>query len=78
MDSKHQITSAQELGEQIRALRKKVGVSQIELAASSDTGVRFIQDLEKGKPTCELQKTLHVAHMLGIKLEITLPCITGE
>jgi hypothetical protein len=35
------------------------------------TGLRFIVDLEKGKPTCQVGKTLHVLQMLGFVLETT-------
>ena len=32
---------------------------------------RFIGELEKGKPTIELEKALHVAWMLGLNLSST-------
>ncbi len=48
-------------------------MTQTELSGASDTGLRFIVDLEKGKPTCELEKALLVAAMLGIRLEAKLP-----
>ncbi len=35
-----------------------------------DTGIRFIIDLEKGKPTCQLNKTLHVLHALGMSVDV--------
>jgi len=40
---------------------------------TSGTGLRFIIDLEKGKPTCHLGKTLTVLRTLGIRLELTPP-----
>jgi HTH-type transcriptional regulator/antitoxin HipB len=46
------------LGALIRAERKRLGVTQKQLAMTSGTGLRFIVDLEKGKRTAEIGKTL--------------------
>ena len=54
----------------VRSYRKHKGASQIQLAAIANTGVRFIGDLENGKPTIQLNKALRVAYILGMKLEI--------
>ena len=37
------------------------------------TGLRFIIDLEKGKPTCQIGKILQVFQALGLELRITNP-----
>ena len=37
------------------------------------TGLRFISDLEKGKPTCQIGKVLQVVQALGLELRITSP-----
>ena len=62
------ITSAKDFGSLIRQERTRQNLTQSEVAAACGTGVRFIVDLEKGKPSCELDKALMVAAMLGIKL----------
>jgi y4mF family transcriptional regulator len=67
------ITNAIDLGNLIRATRKKAKLTQAELAAASGIGERFIRELEKGKPSCQLEKALLVTQMLGIKLEAQLP-----
>lgn len=67
------ITTSRQFGNQVKRLRKAHKLTQRALAASCGTGVRFIQDLEKGKATCELQKSLVVATMLGIRLEAHTP-----
>ncbi len=64
------IQDSKTLGEIIRKYRKAQGLTQEKVANYSNVGVRFIVDLEKGKPTCELDKALHVAKMLGIKIEV--------
>lgn len=67
------ITNATEIGRLVRQIRSLQGLTQPQLAAASGTGVRFIVDLEKGKPTCELEKTLTVLNMLGIALNASTP-----
>ncbi len=66
------LKSAKDFGKLIHDTRKLSNVTQKELAAASGTGIRFIGELEKGKPTCELDKALLVASMLGIKLQADL------
>ena len=61
------------IGRLIRSTRKALGVTQWDLAMTSGTGLRFIIDIEKGKPTCHLGKVLTVLHTLGIKIELTPP-----
>jgi hypothetical protein len=45
---------------------------------TSGTGLRFIIDMEKGKPTCQLGKVLTVLHTLGIKTEFIAPVGNGK
>ncbi len=61
------------VGEAVRAARKALNVTQKDLALTSGTGLRFITDLEKGKPTCQLGKVLTVLNTLGITMTIALP-----
>ena len=69
--------TAKEIGEIVRNARKGLGVTQKILALTSGTGLRFIIELEHGKPTCELQKTLTVLQTLGIRLELHAPSDKG-
>jgi transcriptional regulator with XRE-family HTH domain len=46
---------------------------QDELAGAAGVGLRFIVDLEAGKPTAQIGKTLQVLAALGCSLDITLP-----
>lgn len=48
-------------------------LTQVDLAAASGVGERFVRELEKGKASCQLEKSLLVARMLGIKFEPILP-----
>jgi y4mF family transcriptional regulator len=64
------IEDARTLGEAIRQQRRRLKVTQKDLAMASGSGLRFIVDLEKGKPTCQLGKALEIVRVLGMKLEI--------
>lgn len=61
------------LGLIVRRERKAQNLRQAELAAVSGVGVRFIVDLEAGKPTLQLDKVLRVVAMLGCQITITPP-----
>jgi hypothetical protein len=37
---------------------------------ASGTGLRFIIELEKGKPTCQLGKALGILQALGLRLKV--------
>ncbi|PCJ50895.1 MAG: transcriptional regulator [Gammaproteobacteria bacterium] len=63
----------QDIGATIRKTRKAMGITQKDLALTSGTGLRFIIDLEKGKPTCQFAKALTVLQTLGIKVQLTIP-----
>ncbi|MDD4102312.1 MAG: type II toxin-antitoxin system Y4mF family antitoxin [Kiritimatiellae bacterium] len=62
----------EQLGTAIRTRRKQLQITQKELAMTCGTGLRFIVDLEKGKPTCQIGKALQVMKALGIVIETTL------
>ena len=69
----------QEIGQIIRESRKRLGVTQKDLALTSGTGLRFIIDLEKGKETCQIGKVLTVLQTLGIQIALTPPTVSeGE
>ena len=65
--------TSQQIGALVKTARKRLDVTQRDLAMTCSTGLRFIIELEKGKPTCQLGKVLTVLQTLGIKIDITLP-----
>lgn len=65
--------TADEIGKLVKTTRERIGLTQTELAVTSGTGLRFIVDLERGKPTCQLEKVLTVLHTLGIRITLTPP-----
>ncbi len=62
------ITNAEQLGAIIRDTRKEQGMTQDDLAGLTGTGRSFISDLENGKETAQLGKTLLVLGALGVGL----------
>ncbi len=58
--------TTKDIGEIILNRRKSLGMKQADLAMVSGTGVRFISDLENGKESCVIGKTLKVLESLGI------------
>jgi y4mF family transcriptional regulator len=67
------VSSTKDLGLAVKTVRQAQGLTQTDLAGASGTGVRFIVDLEKGKPTCEIEKAMRVMTMLGIQVQLTSP-----
>ena len=64
------IDTPETLGQYIRVRRKQQGATQTEFASLCGVGVRFISDLENGKPTIELGKTLQVLKCLGLEVAV--------
>lgn len=66
------ITSPKALGQQVRSKRKQDQLTQIELAELTGVGVRFLSELENGKPTVQLDKVLLVLASLGLEMSISV------
>ena len=72
------VITAKDFGKIIHHTRKKAKLTQAQLAAASGVGERFVRELEKGKPTCQLEKALFLAQMLGIKFDVQQPPLIDE
>jgi HTH-type transcriptional regulator/antitoxin HipB len=73
------IQSTQQLGQALRSARKQLGLTQSELALAAGVGVRFIVDLEAGKPTVRLETVMRVIEALGGQIMLDgLPSVTGD
>ncbi len=64
------IDTPRTLGEVVRNKRKEDNLTQVELAELTGVGLRFLSELENGKPTIQLNKVLLVLSGLGLKIEI--------
>jgi y4mF family transcriptional regulator len=61
------------IGNIVRKERKRAGLRQDELAGAAGVGIRFIVELEAGKPTLQIGKLLRVLDTLGIKVTLSWP-----
>src|SRR6516165_1901428 len=61
---------AHAFGSLVRSRRKAMRMRQDQLALATSVGRRFVIDLEAGKPSCQLGRSLLVAKALGLDLAI--------
>ncbi|MFF7709959.1 type II toxin-antitoxin system Y4mF family antitoxin [Pseudomonas sp. NPDC007930] len=62
------LTEPTELGRALQGARQNLGLTQASLALAAGVGVRFVVDLEAGKPTVRLSHVLKVMNALGGEL----------
>ncbi|WMJ75123.1 helix-turn-helix transcriptional regulator [Cytophagaceae bacterium ABcell3] len=56
------------ISELVRNKRKTLGLTQVELADKAGVGLRFVRELEGGKPTLQMNKVNHVLMLFGYEL----------
>ena len=64
------IQKPQDLGRLVRETRKRLKLTQPQIALAANVGVRFIVELEAGKPTLRLENVLRVLQALGGALSV--------
>ena len=62
--------NSEKLGLLIKNRRKSLKITQAEVALATGVGLRFISDLENGKPSCQIGKALLVMESIGLNLII--------
>lgn len=62
------ITDSKSLGIALKTRRKELHYTQLYLAEFTGLSVTFISDVERGKPTAELEKTIRLANTLGLDI----------
>lgn len=55
----------------VKELRKKNKLTQEDLAIKSGLGLRFVRDLEQGKPTLRLDKVNQLLELFGYEMQPT-------
>jgi transcriptional regulator with XRE-family HTH domain len=68
-----EITSAQQLGMLIRAARKDQRARIDDVAGAVGVGPVFVREVERGKETVQLGRTLKLLAELGIVLKLDVP-----
>ncbi|MDZ7828958.1 MAG: helix-turn-helix transcriptional regulator [Halofilum sp. (in: g-proteobacteria)] len=69
-DREKRVRAVADLGATIRAARKRAGLEQKDAAGLAGVGLRFLSDLERGKPTVRMDKVLQVLDVLGLELTV--------
>ena len=49
----------------VKDMRRQLGLTQVDLAAKSGVGLRFLRELEQGKETLRLDKVNQVLMLFG-------------
>lgn len=62
------ITDAASLGNAIRSRRKELNYTQVYISEITGLSVSFLSDLENGKTTAEIGKTIEVINLLGLDI----------
>jgi transcriptional regulator with XRE-family HTH domain len=75
---KHAIRSSKDLGLVVRAVRKSTHLRQDDLAGAAHVSRQFAIDVEKGKPTVQLNRVLLLLNELGIGLNVEIPDAASE
>ena len=70
MGAKLEITDTRNLGTLIRQHRKSMGLTQRDAAGLCGVGERFLSELERGKASASLGKTLQVLKRLGLSIRV--------
>jgi HTH-type transcriptional regulator/antitoxin HipB len=65
-----QIQNSLDLGRLVRETRKRLKLTQPQVALAANVGVRFIVELEAGKSTLRLENILRVLQALGGVLSV--------
>src|SRR5262249_22500056 len=63
------LNNTRDLGLYVRDRRRRLGVTQADLAASAQVSRRWLSDLEAGKPTAEVGLVFKVLHALDVTLD---------
>lgn len=62
--------TASEFGAALRLRRRELSISQEELASFIGVNRRVVGELERGKPTVQLEIALNAAQMVGLDLQL--------
>ncbi len=64
------IENPADLGKIVKDKRTRDRLTQMDTAALCEVGNRFLSELENGKPTVQLGKTMQVLKCLGLEIRV--------
>lgn len=56
------------LAKYVKEMRRRYGLTQVDLAEKAGVGLRFVRDLEQGKPTLRLDKVNDILALFGAEM----------
>ncbi len=65
--------TSNDIAETVHYFRKQSGLTQLQLAQLAGVGKTVVFDIEKGKPSIQLNSLLKVLEILNIKIELIPP-----
>jgi HTH-type transcriptional regulator / antitoxin HipB len=66
----NKVSNAKELGAIVRQRRKEAGLTLKDAAGIAGVGIRFLSELERGKPTLQLGLAIEVLQLFGLELHV--------
>ncbi len=66
------ISDVKELGLLVRQRRKEAGLTLKDAAGMAGVGIRFLSELERGKPTLQIGMAIQVIQLFGLELHVRL------
>ena len=63
------MTTMSDIAVMVQSERKRQGATQIELSQMANVGVRFLRDVEDGKPSVHFDKLMRILVVLGITVD---------
>ena len=67
-----------DIGLIVKTKRINLEMTQVQLAAVSGNGTRFISELENGKKTMQIGKVIDILHFLGLDISVSERGINHE
>ena len=64
------VSNAKELDALVRQRRKQAGLTLKDAAGMAGDGIRFLSELERGKPALQLRLAIEVLQLFGLELHV--------
>jgi len=64
------VKTAEDLGSAVRQARRAQGLRLEDVALAAGVGIRFVSELERGKPSVRLSQTLSVLAAVGLRISV--------
>lgn len=64
------VSTPRDIGEAIRTRRKQLGYTLSEVAQANNCSIRFLSELERGKPGANIGQVMQIANSIGLDIGI--------